>query len=1234
MPRKKTPAAPRRSRTASGRAFPGRKTFPIVGVGASAGGLEAFRSLLQKLPVNTGMAFVFVQHLDPEHESLLPKLLSHATRMPVTEVTEGMAIKPDHVYVIPPNTAMGIRNGILHLLARRRQDGIKHMPVDYFFQSLAENEGSRAIGVILSGVANDGTVGLTAIKAAGGITFAQDGESAKYGGMPQSAVAAGCVDFVFSPERIARELRRISLHPYLGMAERPPAGERDENLRKIIALLRNASGIDFTHYKRSTINRRIARRMVLHKISSLRQYLKYLQENRPELTALYEDILIHVTGFFREPDTFRALKETILPKIFRNKATREPLRIWVAGCSTGEEVYSIAITVLEYLKEQTRFQTRNQTSSAPIQIFATDVSDTALEKARTGIYAESAMAGISRERLRQFFVRADAGYQIIKSVRELCIFARQDLSRDPPYSRLDLLTCRNVLIYMEPVLQKKVMSIFHYALKPAGFLVLGKSESISGFSELFTPVGRKRKIYSKKLSNTRPGLNLAAAHSKHVPPETPETPEAPARFDVQKEADRIVMDHYAPAGLVASDDLQILHFRGNVAPYLAPSPGQASLNLLRMVRPEFAVELRTAIHRARKQDAPIRKDGVVIKRNGHLSEVSLEVVPLKGTANERFLLVLFHETRVPDSDAPGSAASSSASRAKSARRGDLDLTRLQRELQTTKGHLQSIIEEHEATNEELKSANEEVLSSNEELQSTNEELETAQEELQSANEELVTINEQLQNRNQELSLLGDDWANLLDGLNIPVVMLGKDRRIRRFTTPAEKLLNLLPTDIGRPISHIRPNVKVPDLDELFTEVIDRVSQKELEIQDRDGRWYSMRLRPYRTADHRIDGVLMIFIDIHALKTTQEALREQSGFSAAVMESSGALVMVTDADGRVAAFNHACQIASGYKLEEIAGKVIWESPLIPKAEVEGERRVYRRLMRGRAPIQHESHWVGKNGTSRLISWNSAGIPHAAGHPRHLVRIGTDITERRVIETALKASEAALRQSQTHLQALTTGLLTAQEEERARVARELHDDISQKLAMLNLEAERVLQKKPQTDGKLRGEMTRLSHRLRGILRDVEQTAYRLHPSSLDHLGLSVALKSYCEDFGKQNGIATRCTERNLPRTIPPRLALTIYRVVQEALRNVVKHSGARSAQVSLTGQKGALVLSVKDAGRGFDPTRSKKRGLGLISMEERVRQAGGALTVRATPGEGVRIDVRVPLRLQNPSGKALD
>jgi two-component system CheB/CheR fusion protein len=905
----------------------------------------------------------------------------------------------------------------------------------------------------------------------------------------------------------------------------------------------------------------------------------------------------------------------VLPRIFRNKAPREPLRVWVAGCSTGEEAYSIAITILEYLQQHP--------SSVPIQIFGTDVSEAVLEKARAGIYAESTVSAVSAQRMRQFFVPADGGYQINKSVREMCVFARQDLTNNPPYSRLDLLTCRNVLIYMEPVLQKKVMTVLHYALKPNGFLVLGKSESISGY-KFFTPVGRKHKIYSKTFSSNHPALDMPAAHPRHAIAGTSETPDATARFDPQQEADRIVMNHYAPAGLVASSDLQILHFRGHVAPYLSPSPGQASLSLLRMVRPEFAVELRTAIQRAGKQDASIRKDGILIKRNGRLKEVNLEVVPFKGHGDEQFFLVLFQESRGPDSGEP----EPQSSQAKSRPAGDKEVVRLQRELETTKGHLQSIIEEHEATNEELKSANEEVLSSNEELQSTNEELETAQEELQSSNEELVTINEQLQNRNQELSQLSDDWTNLLTGLNIPVVMLGKDRRIRRFTAPAEKLLNLIPTDIGRLISNIRPNVKVPNLDNLIAEVIDQVVQKEVEIQDRDGRSYSMRIRPYRTADNRIDGVLMIFIDIHDLKTTQAALRERTSFAEAVMESSEALVMVTTLRGRIVAFNRACQNISGYKRDEMVGKVIWQSPLIPKIEMESVKAVYRRLAARHAPVFHENHWIAKSGVQRLISWNSAPMPRASGHPDYVVRIGADITERRDAEVALKASEAALRQSQQQLQSLTAGLIDSQEEERARVARELHDDISQQLAVLNLEVNKALRAEPGSDGNLRTEIERLGQRLGGILRDVDQTAYRLHPSSLDHLGLWAAIRSLCADFAKQN-ISVRRTERNLPRSLPRPLAITIYRVVQEALRNVVKHSGSRRAIISLAGNRGTVALTVKDFGRGFNASRPGKRGLGLISMEERVRLAGGVFNLKTSPGEGVTISIRIPFE---PKAKA--
>jgi two-component system CheB/CheR fusion protein len=788
------------------------------------------------------------------------------------------------------------------------------------------------------------------------------------------------------------------------------------------------------------------------------------------------------------------------------------------------------------------------------------------------------------------------------------------------------------------------MGVFHYALKPTGLLILGKSESISGFSDLFTPVGRKHKIYSKTPAESHPVFDLPRAGDGQALERAEKKPETAMTFDLRKEADRLVMNDYAPPGLIATENLRILQFRGDAAPFLSPTPGEASLSLLRMVRPELAAELRAAIHRARKQDAPVRKDGVPITRNGRLSEVSLQVVPIQGGpgeggAAERYFLILFEEARVPDT---GSAKSPLAS-AKATPSQAAEIVRLRRELQTTKAYLQSIIEEQEATNEELKSASEEVQSANEELQSTNEELETAKEELQSTNEELVTVNEQMQNRNMELAQLGDDLINLLGGVNIPIVMLGSDLRIRRFTPLAERLLNLVPADVGRPIDNIRPNLKIhangktqphsggaPDLAVLIREVIDTASLREQEVQDLNGRWYSMRLQPYRTADNKIDGAVVIFIDIHALKTTQVAVLELNSFSTAVMESAATLVMATDGQGRVVRFNRACQQVSGYTLEEVRGKYIWELPLIPADEVDSDKAVYRKAPGGGSPVEHETHWITRSGGQRLTAWSTVAFPDREGSGRHVVRTGRDITDQRLAEAALESTSAALRESQIQLRTLATGLLRAQEEERLRVSRELHDDISQKLTALTVEAEALARKTQHAGSVSQVELRTLRDRLAAVSEDVRRTAQQLRPSSLEHLGLAPALKSYCAGVARKEGIGVRFLARNLPRTILPEAALNLYRVVQEALSNIAKHSGARRALVSLSGREDSLVLVIKDTGRGFDPALARSRGLGLINMDERVRLLGGSFTLQAQPGQGVRIEVRVPLRKGNRRG----
>src|SRR5713101_2450506 len=824
--------------------------FPIVGVGASAGGFEAFGEMLNALPADTGMAFVLIQHLDPTHESMLAPLLARKSALPVSQVIDGMAVEPNHVYVIPPNARMGIHDGLLKLM-QRAATGEKNMPIDYFFQSLAASCKDAAIGVILSGTATDGTFGLKAIKAEGGICFAQDEASAKYPGMPASAIAAGCVDFALPPRKIAAELTRISRHqppsPLVSAADAaaPPAlpAGNDSHIRKLLVLIRNATGADFTHYKSSTIHRRIARRMLLKKIGSIREYVEFLRRDAAELDALYQDILIHVTSFFREPGTFQILKSQIMPKLIEGKTERDPLRVWVPGCSTGEEAYSIAIVLAEYLGDRL--------GKVPVQIFATDISESSIEHARAGVYAGTTLAEVRPERLARFFVKSNGSYQVTQSIRDMCTFARQDLTQDPPFSRIDLISCRNVLIYLEPLLQKRVLAAFHYALKDKGFVLLGKSETLNAFPDLFTLAEKKGKFYRKRAAANNPQFRAAAGHDRAGHPGKPIKPATPLA-DVQKEADRIVWSRYAHSGVIVDENLQILHFRGDTSPYMAPASGAASLHLLKMVRGDLLVDLRAAFHRSKKENTPVRKEGIHVTSGGRAREICLDVVPLSSLdAGERHFLILFEEAR------PGPAAAKAIRRAKAE---VAPTVKLQQELSATREYLQAIIEEQETTTEELKAANEEALSNNEELQSTNEELETAKEELQSTNEELVTLTEEQASRNVELTQLNDDLRNVLDGVHIPILILGNDRRIRRFTPSAEKVFNLLPSDIGRPIQNLRPNLDLPDLQPLISRTIDTLKVQEQEVRDLEGRYYAMSVRPYWTSDNRMDGVLIALVD--------------------------------------------------------------------------------------------------------------------------------------------------------------------------------------------------------------------------------------------------------------------------------------------------------------------------------------------------------------------------------------
>ncbi len=872
---------PSRSPEKAGLALSTKKAFSIVGIGASAGGLEAFMELLKHLPADSGLGFVLVQHLDPTHESALTQLLGRVTPMPVSEVANGQAVLPNHVYVIPPNAGLAIRQGVLMIQPRLQASGTQRS-IDHFFQSLAEDQHERAIGVVLSGTATDGTLGLEAIKAEGGITFAQDGKSAKYDSMPQSAAAAGCVDFVLSPENIARELVQVARHPYMALVGSGPVAADPSALMKVLLLLRNGFGVDFSLYKPSTIQRRLARRVVLKKFHTLEAYADFVEGNAAELGALYADMLINVTSFFRNPEAFEALKRIVFPKLM-TPGREEPVRIWVPGCSMGQEAYSLAISFEEYCGQVPGRAPR-------LQIFATDLNEGVLEKARRGLYLKSLVHEVSPERLRRSFVEEDGGYRVSKRIRELCVFARQSVLSDSPFSRVDLISCRNLLIYLEPGAQKKILPAFHYALKPQGFLFLGASESIGAFSALFECADKQHKIFSKKPGLT-PAFRLPDPRSHSAAnPELPSPGRGAALEAIraepsaQREADRITLKQFGPPGVLVNAELQVMEFRGSTGAYLEPPAGKASFDVLRMARGGLALPLRAAINKAKQEDRPVREENVQVRQNGGTRSVDLQVIPLKNL-KERCYLILFAETGrrsagfqpvSPISNRPRAGSKGPAAGSKPAKERSENplesrrIAELERELAQTRDERQSIQEEHEATNEEFQAANEELQSANEELQSINEELETSKEELESTNEELTTVNEEMANRNAELNRLNSDLNNLQTSVHFAVVLLGRDLNIRRFSPLAEKVFNLLASDVGRPIGALKHNLDFPGLEQLLAQVIDTAQVEEREVQDKEGRWYLLRARPYLALDNQIDGATLVLVDINALKLSEQA----------------------------------------------------------------------------------------------------------------------------------------------------------------------------------------------------------------------------------------------------------------------------------------------------------------------------------------------------------------------------
>jgi two-component system CheB/CheR fusion protein len=1103
------------------------------------------------------------------------------------------------------------------------------MVVDRLFRSLAADQKNHAIGVILSGNDSDGATGLKTIKGEGGIALVQSPATASHQAMPRNSIAADHVDVVAPPAELALELGRLAYHftrPQVrSLEEGNIASDDEQSFQRILQLLRVSSGLELRQYKPETLRRRIARRMILLRKDDLASYYRFLQLRSDEVRLLQEDLLINVTRFFRDPGFWESIRENLLPGLLKDRSTEKPIRVWCAGCSTGEEAYSLAITIIEYL-------TANNLDT-PVQIFGTDASDQSVEAARIAIYPESLATEISPERLRRFFVKVDRGYQVSKRIRDTCIFARQNLCNDPPFSHIDILSCRNVMIYFNQVLQRQVMVTFHYALEQGGYMLLGMSEGLRDYSEIFSTVDRKHKIYIKTGVSTphsyevpriyAPTQNASLARSVGLPMESTIWPE----MELQRAADRIVLARFGPAGLIVDERLNVLQTRGQTGAFVELAPGNVSWNLLRVLREGIASETRAAVVRAIRDNIPATATATITETDRGDERVQIDVLPITSAlARARCFLVLFQI--LPDG-VQDTAFEQTAAPSLTPDEKERAIAQLRQDLSSTRFHLQSLLEERDARNQELVSANEEIQSANEELQSTNEELETTKEELQSANEELQTVNEELQQRNNTLTQTGNDLTNLLNSVNIPLLMLTSDFTIRQFTPPMQRLLSVRPTDIGRSISEIRLHLSVDDLQPILNEVLDTLGTRELEVQDRDGRWHLLRVRPYRTADNKIEGLVVLLLDIDQLRSSQKHLLDAHHFASTVVEGVPVPIVVAKNDCTISTANTAFRTLSRMASKELTGRSLPDL-MQHLWGFTGLRETFDAMLADpekRLEFEHQS----TTADARVLVIRGQVL--RTDGDRVLLLMLEDITRRReaeqrvaeqkeALEGEVQLAARTLNRTKEELRGLTAHLFTVQEEEREHVARELHDDISQRLSLLDLLLNDVISTEGPDDKATRLDNARKE--LGSLNTDVRMLSHRLHPAVLKDLGLPAALEALVGEFDRREGMPASFLSENLPDTWSDAAATALYRITQEALRNVAKHAGRTHVKVLLRGQDHYLELKVMDFGYGFDQSEEPpNRGLGLISMQERAHLAGGTFQIAAALGAGTTVTVQVPL-----------
>lgn len=972
-------------------------SFPIVGIGASAGGLAAFEAFFSGMPKDQdpGIAFVLVQHLAPDHKSLLAELIRRYTSMKVFEVEDGMPVQVNCIYVIPPNVDIAFLNGSLQLLTPMAARG-QRLPIDFFFRSLADDQRERAIGIVLSGTGSDGTLGVRAIKEAGGIVMAQNAASAEFDGMPASAIATGLVDYQLAPAEMLSELIAYTQHGFTRFAHTDFSVNANavNAMKKIFVLVRAQAGHDFSLYKPSTIHRRIERRMAVHQIETLEAYVQYCQQMPDEVDALFRDFLIGVTSFFRDPEAFAVLEEQAIPKLFRDKQPGAAIRLWVAGCSTGEEAYSLAILLVEYMEKNKQ--------SFSVQVFATDIDSRAVANARAGIYPASIVDDLTPERLARFFTLEPGGnaYRIQKVIRDLLVFSEQDIIKDPPYSKLDLICCRNLMIYFGAELQRKLIPLFHYALSPKGLLFLGTSEGIGEFESLFAVLERKAKLYQRieDLVGTQRALGRFTTASGTTRVALPSTlaskPMYPVKLPMRELTERAILQHIAPACVLVNAQGDILYVHGRIGMYLEPSPGEVGIqNILKMAREGLRPALSSALHRAAHTQAATQISNLHVKTNGHFTLVDLSIQIVRsgatvsdGATETSLYLVMLNEATLPAASViavsgestrglPGAPDPPGTSNATDS---EVRISALKNELRAKDEYLQNIYEELETSNEELKSSSEEMQSVNEELQSTNEELETSKEELQSVNEELATVNAELQTKVMYLSRANNDMNNLLAGTGIGTVFVDFQLCILRFTPAASKIINLIQSDIGRPVSHFVSNlISYTALAADIKAVLDTLVPKEIEVQTTEGVWFNMRIQPYRTLDNVIEGAVISFININDRKRIETELAAANNVLrlAVVVRDAHDAITVQDLDGNTIAWNPGAVRLYGWSEQQALGMNVRER--IPEALREGALTTLKNLSKAEVLQAYLTERLNQDGKIVQVSIISTALINTGG-----------------------------------------------------------------------------------------------------------------------------------------------------------------------------------------------------------------------------------------------------------------